>query len=706
MRFPTVLIACCLLVRAFGQCDTTDLPCSENGWYLSPHGTIRVLVIFAEIDYDKNPSGDPADPNAEHWRKGELPRWKDDLFEPFPTVTPKAMVTKYYHDISLGQFTVLGDYVDRIVTIKESTHSGLNNAMTLSRAAVEEANGFGALRTAHHLGVADFDLWKRGGKPGLPKAEGPDDPHSYDHVMVILRNSSLGHGRGSTDPGSPGELFGYQSDTESRFGGMNALPFEILKHEFNHLLLGGNNFHSGGGNAAQFQSYFIPLQGGWSMMGASSSSLLTCSGWDRDRLGWRAPDALFRVNARNQDGRTINSDIDPVEGDTGIFVLRDFVTSGDALRIRLPYLEKGAFPQWIWVENHQTHAHNGSPTDRFHWEDTGNPCIEPAAPGLYMQVQVDRDDKTGRDIYGGDADYLHPLTACGHFDLRLSTDTLKWSCPFGGTTVAYVESKDMENPLTGNCEQELPVYDRDHNHRLDRGEHFIPNAAIRGGRVHDNAIFFGRTEQAFTLDGVRKLGMGTNPSSANVLTLVSAGGRARYQGALPDDRVVHLNGISIELIDMDDEGHAHIRVRNDDTRIDQDRRWCGDSIVLAPIRGHSGYALELAAGRRITFDRSLTPTRVDQPETVAGTTYFSDPTRFVVLPGARVRLEEKAKWVLENGSEVHLMPGAHLELDTGAEIIERSGSHFIVHEGAEVVRREKQKRGCHLFGKRKDQRDQ
>ena len=56
---------------------------------------------------------------------------------------------------------------------------------------------------------------------------------------------------------------------------MNALPFEILKHEFNHLLLGGNNFHSGGGNAPMFQSYFMSLQGGWSMMGAANSSLLT-----------------------------------------------------------------------------------------------------------------------------------------------------------------------------------------------------------------------------------------------------------------------------------------------------------------------------------------------------------------------------------------------------------------------------------------------
>ena len=81
--------------------------------------------------------------------------------------------------------------------------------------------------------------------------------------MVITRNSGLPHGTGSTDGGSPGKLFGYGADTQSRFGGNNALPFEILKHEFNHLLIGGNNFHSGGGNASQFESYQRLVRMGW-----------------------------------------------------------------------------------------------------------------------------------------------------------------------------------------------------------------------------------------------------------------------------------------------------------------------------------------------------------------------------------------------------------------------------------------------------------
>ncbi len=687
MRSLLLCLALACAARSFAQADSANVPFSENGWYLSPHGTIRILVLFAEIEYDVHPEKDPQPNGSAHWPKGQLPTWKDDVFDPQPLAQPKAMVTRYYHDVSMGDFVVLGDRIDRILTIRESEQKNMSN---WSAMAVAEANKLGALHTAHGLAIDDFDLWKEVGRVGYPKEPGPDTPHSYDHVMTILRNSALTHGQGSTDPGSSGKLYGFDSDSQSRFGAMNALPFEILKHEFNHLLLGGNNFHSGGGNASQFQSYFINLQGGWSLMGAASSSLLTCSGWDRDRLGWRAPNARYRINARDHDGHGVNGDLDPVAGDTGLFVLRDFVTSGDALRIRLPYLADDELPEWIWVENHQTLARNGSPTDRFHWEADNASCIEPARPGLYMQVQVDREERAGKNVFGGDADYLHPLTASGHFDVYLGDDTLNDKCPFGGQVISYVQRSDLQNPLTGNCEQELPVYDRNGDGLLERKEHYIPNMARRDDGLHNNAIFFGRTAHAFTLAGNPVLGMGTNPSSANVLTLVSTGTKSRYKGGKPDVRTIHLNGVSVRIVAERPDGSIEVRVRNNDTYIDRDLRWCADSIVLHAIEGHRGYALFLAPGRRILLDRSRTPTRLDRPESVGAITYFSDPTRLTVLPGARMHLAAKAKLELENGSELHLLPGSTLELAPKAALRLAAGSRIVVHGDARVQAATKQ----------------
>ncbi len=659
--------------------DGANVPNSENGQHLSPHGTIRVLVLFAEIEYDQDPTKNPANDRAEHWPKGQLPTWKDDLFDPHPKPIPTAMITRYYHDISLGNYIVLGDYIDKILTLKESEYAEVKNAHSIGRVAVMEANKLGELRTRHNLSIEDFDLWQDGGKAGLPKVNKPDEPHRYDHVMVIARNSGLTHGQGSTDSGSPGKLFGYESDTQSRFGGMNALPFEILKHEYNHLLLGGNNFHSGGGNAAQFDSYTLCLQGGWSMMGAASSSLLTCSGWDRDRLGWKPDDAPHRINAHAPQGGYADGDIDPISGDTGVFILKDLVTHGDALRIRMPFLPEGEHRQWLWVENHQTYSRNGSPTDRFHWESTGSPCISGAVPGLYMVMQIEREKKTGDDIFGGYADYLHALCANGHYDAYLTNDTVP-NCPFGGQGRAYRKDTRWLNPLSGASDQELVVYDRNDDGKVERNEHFLMGSGYQpDGRLTSDATFFGAARHVWTPTGNRVLNIGSNPSSANMLTLGCNGRKERNKHAKPDNRAVYLNGIRIELLEQRPNGDIAVRVSTGDTRLTSDTRWCADSIVLPVLRGRDGRSLTVGSGTRLLIDRSRTPTRMDLQEKVGGFGYFAPVTRFTMATGATMLVEAGAELRLENGSELHVMPGAILELDSKAQINVEDGCAIITH---------------------------
>jgi len=667
------------------QTDTATVPHSDNGWYLSPHDTIRVLVLFCEIAYDQNPGKNPANDAAEHWPKGQLPQWKDDLFDPMPKSVPTAMVTRYYHDVSLGNYIVLGDYLDVMLTLPESEYPEVKSAHSIGKAAVKEANKLGQLRTKHGLRIEDFDLWKDEGRPGMPKEHGPDDPHRYDHVMVIARNSGLTHGQGSTDAGSPGPLFGYESDTQSRFGGMNALPFEILKHEYNHLLLGGNNFHSGGGNAAQFDSYTLCMQGGWSLMGAASSSLLTCTAWDRDRLGWKARDTPFRINARSSSGAYVNGDLAPLVGDTGTFVLHDFVTSGDALRIRMPFIPDGEHRQWLWIENHQTFSRNGSPTDRFHWESPLNSCTSPAQPGLYLMMQIEREEQVGKDIYGGYADYLHPLTACGHYDIQLTDDTVP-ACPFGGVTRAYRAEKRWMNPLSGNCEQELPVYDRNGDGRVERGEHFVPSSGYGpDGRLVVDATFFGAARHAWTASGNRVLNIGSNPASANMLTLGCSGKKERNKGLSPDNRTVYLNGMRIDLLEQRADGAIALRISTGDTRLTTDVRWCADSIVLPPLRGQGGHSLSVAAGARLSIDRSRTATRMEKQAADGSFPWFAPPTRFTIAPGADLLVEKGASLRLERGSALHVLPGARLEVEKGARLDVDSSSAIILHGDGRLV---------------------
>lgn len=681
MRWWSLSFWLLIAIGTHAQVDTTRVPNSTNGWYLSPHGTIRVLLLFAEIDWDKSPGRDPQPNGADHWPKGALPTWKDDVFDPRPASAYIAQVTRYYHDMSLGRYTVLGDYIDTILTLRESEYPTVGNAHGLGALAVKEANKLGRLRTKHGLSVADFDLWKRGGKPGMPKQSGSDDPHSYDHVMVIVRNSGLTHNQGSVDPGSPGRLFGYESDSQSRFGGMYAMPYEILQHEYNHLLFGGNNFHVGGGNAAQFTSYFPFLQGGWSMMGGSNSSLLTGNAWDRDRLGWRAPNAPHRINAHNSAGLAVNSDLDPYNGDTGIHVLRDFMTTGDALRLRLPFLSENEYQQWIWLENHQTYRHNGVLSDRFHYEQEMS-CVSGAVPGLYAYVQVDRDNRYGNDVFGQHSDYLRPISASGNYDRTLRDVEMTFECLWPGPTRAFDVGASTANPLTGNSELELGLDEVDKEGRLSRNKHYVPRIEFRDGVKMDKGQFFGHSRQAFTVEGNRKLGMTTNPSTANMLTLLNQGTKAINKGLQPDNRVVHLSGLVVELLEQRADGALVLRIGNDDRRLDHTLRWCADSIVLHPTPYHDRPALVIADGGHLIIDRSGTPTRLGEPERSNGRTWYSKPTKFVIDFGARVTGERKAKLELRNSSELHIKRGAALVLHDKAKLIVDDGCRIVLHDGA------------------------
>ncbi len=83
---------------------------SKNGFHLPVTGTIRVLVIFAQIEYDTGI--DPNPNNQDEWNVGVLPTWADNLFDPnIPSGQAQGLITRYFQEASFGSFNVLGDYL-------------------------------------------------------------------------------------------------------------------------------------------------------------------------------------------------------------------------------------------------------------------------------------------------------------------------------------------------------------------------------------------------------------------------------------------------------------------------------------------------------------------------------------------------------------------------------------------------------------------
>jgi hypothetical protein len=544
---------------------------SRNGWYMTPHDTMRVLAILVEIEYSNPDSLDPGSPST--WLPGQLPDWVDNadpsqnLFEAHPlTGAAQGRVTRYYQQASSGGYVVLADYLmapdsgdnNGVFKFSSLSHEGdfqgsppvnMNRKLLIDHINSQLAGNLTGNTYYGYDDLDDFDKWIIGTLgsdhgPGKEKEKAfTESPRKYDHVAVFCRNCrSPGGNSGLANSGNIGGaslLFGYGSNSWSVCGPSRD-PTNVFRHEFGHLLYGGNNFHTGGGGYATGGMYFIMYSSGWSNLGLNGASLMSWNGWDRQRMGWKDPMNTYLVSARDTAMAEVNGDLDAtVPGHAKNYILRDFVLTGDALRIKLPFTDPmNEFPEWLWIENHQGRSLNGVPFDK--WQYDHHACVDSMAPGLQMYVQIDRDVRqatTYGAIYGGYGDHLRPLDASGHFD-RTFTDPELNFCGCWNCAVPPV-IRQLPNPLTGLADRHAVPVDLNDNNVIPAGEHLLNWLERIGEDLHDEIHGFGHNRQVFTLDGNNKLGVGTNPSSATMMNIVG------YSNDITESRnlrKIYLNG--------------------------------------------------------------------------------------------------------------------------------------------------------------------
>ena len=685
---------------------------------MAPHGMVRVLLIFAEVNY----TGTVADPTGPTgtlgWPAHQLPTWANNAnsaLNLFDHTTPQgAQFTQYYQQASSGDFTVLGDY---LVAPGSNPLFQVNS----TTGTVTESDAFNAVNlalgttisTGHlYTSIDDFDRWTIGNQydpitgPGFPKVNpSTENPRKFDHVMIIWRNSMGNNGTGFAIPfPSPSTtLLGRGMNSYSMFGAYNSMPLNIARHEFGHLLYGGNNFHTGGGGWPEnvnngvwtnnYGQYWIAQSSGWSNMGLYGCSLLSWNAWDRQRMGWKANDQTFEISARKPDMTEDNGDLDAsVPADAGTYILRDFVSSGDAIRIKLPFSNpNNEYPEFLWVENHQGTSQNTSPYDK--WQYEGQSCIQGMIPGLQMYVQIDKEARQNPDynvLYGGPGDYLRPLDANGHFDdiVYSSTDNATcvcWMCP----RRPYL--RNQPNPLTGVADRHGESLDINGNGALihsDVVDHWIED---QNGTNVNELFNLGHARQVFTANA--KVGIGTNPSSATKMN--SVGFDVNRPGTKNLLRI-YLNGVSVEMTAQHTDGSIEVEVRFDDVDVTNDARWCADEIQLNPVATSTGYSLNVTAGNTITLDRGTTATRRSSPETYNGQQVFTSATLmrcpattwlnlapgsgFTVDNGSTLRLESGSRMDVGNGAVLRVKRGGKLELMGGSVLNVLPGGQVIIEE--------------------------
>jgi len=685
-RLLSFSILALLLLPAFCQQ-------SSFGYYLAPYDTLRILIVFAEVDYTGDTLCTDPDLYPDDWNVGELPTWKDELLDPVWNGAPVATLTRYYYQASLGKLIVLGDYlvdsseIEKPIVVPSTSLSttiyrgqlvrSLDDSQVISYISPQ----YKIFKTKNNIAQSMFDQWS-GGSAGTQKLNASNN--NYDEVWFFFRNSGYPSSGSGHSGYSTGTIFGIPGQYHSAVCVSNTFPKNIMTHELNHWYLGGNDFHAGGGLGAG-AGYVIAAQGGWSMLGGANSAFLTCNAWDRRRMDWHLP-GCYPINARDSLNLTnIYADFNALDStDEGVYILRDFWTTGDALRIKLPNIPANKHQQWLWLEFHKTISGNQSQFDDFMYGD--NACVDDPIPGMYAYIQIDREDTSGSNTYSGYADYLRFLSARGNFDVDSSASKQFSPCVVGGNVNPLILKQ--ENPLTGlNTLEERPM-DLDTSFSISKDEGLRWFSENLNGTIINNLPCNGTANIAFTENGNNEINISSNPSSANVMSLVSD--NTIYDN-LKNNHRVYINGVSVKILDQIGDSLLKVRIRFDDFDMDNDRRWCADSIMLPAVQPGALYSMKVGAS--LTLDWSTVPTRINNPIEHNGKYYFSNPTVFSLMPSSKCVIDGGGMIVTKDSSTIELQSGSTMEVNQGGvlwikpstKLLLQPGCTLKVKDGGQVI---------------------
>jgi len=622
---------------------------SRLGYWLPAKGTLRIFLVYAEA------LNDPDEPGwTEGWAPGQLPRNPGYFFDHDldPGETRKGIMTKYYHQASFGEFNVLADYYPKLISVDFNNMRGrgfrqvMDTILQQTGEDVITANGYS-------VNAGDFDEFTLAYRHGSSKAIQPDS--MIDMVMVIWRvNSKI------TPSSSGGYCMPYRMNYSfkamkgfmaySYFVNEGAANYVILRHEFSHLLLGGNNFHTGGSGAGT--KTFMSSAGGYAMLSSWDRSSQVYNAFDRRRLGWQHPENQYQVSARDPlTGKEIETDLvykQSFSHGHNEFIIRDFVNTGDAIRIELPYLQETSGTinkQWLWLENHQK-----LPGMLDHGKAQGK--------GIYAFIQVGKEPMSGPGTYGGNCNYTWPLSAMGNYDMVIDE-----------AQEIYHVNDALENPFTGYNNLILGAWDlKDRDGIIDRNELFFAKNMKVNGAYPDSSFYnldtyplFGTASDAFQPGD--RIASDQNPAAVPLPTYrTSSNVRARPAApASSDNRIIHLNGIAIDVLDQVSDGSIRIRISWDENRLQSNVRWCGNI--------HLHEQLHIDKKIRLLIDQGLTPQKPKDPIEFEGEQVFADFSSLVLQPGSKLILEKNSRLVVDNGSTLTLLEGSEIEIGPRARII-------------------------------------
>lgn len=653
---------------------------SRNGRYLPTQGDFRVFVVFAEI------ADDTLNLSVPGWDKGQMPNTT--------TITNYLnYFNQCFSEASFDTLNVILDYYPNLMQISMAEQADYLDTYgaVFSRLDTLCANGQ-QIQTVGGLDFPnDFDVWKLAIAPdgglfpeGSPnKTQGKDS--QIDCILIFWReNSKVGPKR------SGGEFHTSRHSTriDNKYVTTRGLIYsdtpQTIVHEFAHGIVGDNYFHSGGANSF-YSRIYMQNHSGYSILSGWNHYFYGCNGWDRYRLGWKPTTKQYYISAQNTAGQEVASDLiygqSLSNGDSAIYILKNFATSGDAVRIKLPYLHSESAnvkEQWLWFENHQFAQGTIEYDNNKHGIGSK---MHKIPKGIYMNIQVGNENFASYSNSGPNS--ISPVNSFGYYDFTYSGNAAFMSDqtanPFAGLGFASYHLVPIDDTTTslfyvyGKNQLNQDLYD--FKEKTHQTFNFNGVAMNNNNWAVPLEYYMGSVFDAFYQGN--KIALTTNPApvprmtfSTNIRNTLS---NLRLNPQNYDNRKIYLNGICIRVLEQMPNGDVKISVRWNDFKILNNIRWCGDIVLNEQV--------DLQSGNTILLDQGLTPVRPTNPIIFNGEKIFASPTIFTCKDNSLFKANSGSTIHLKNNSTLIAESGSEIELDGGSLIVE-SGSTLQIKSGA------------------------
>ena len=688
------------------HCGPVSLPPSSvNGAAVTPRGNLRILVISAGFTEDINTGcsdyGDGGWPQRDGVNPigttlpGNLPDFGYTNQSQFSLTATDKTVSNLFYQMSqtcAAPFRVTFDHFPQRMNVSRNA-AGAGDIAGYSQAVLNQIE-----QDYPNYNWSPWD--QRTNAPGYQFSSlGTAPDGKLDYVVInwragecsknfLPKNTGMAGVPSHTFPATGGRR-AYTISTGHMQTGMSLNAATFL-HEFAHTLY--NAPHTWGVNSGTTGPYWNQTFG-WGLM-TNVPTFYSSNAWERWYVGWtELRTGNSQVSSDIQDAASLTAT-------SGIYTLRDFVTTGDVVRIQLPNTN-----QYLWLENR---AKDGV-FDRSPWDIGGDGVAFRAAPkGLVGMVE---DMNPGREnqsrFYSLPPNGLRTVSAQGNFDYTRSTtyNTLNNHLWGGGAYNLYGPTGSISAPVpnpTGNSSQIATMrYDVDGDGKIDYSSN-DGNGGTTGnetawnwlerGQIQDGALGpdIGSRQVGF------RYGLDTNPLIIPHQT---------YDETNEKLSQIPLNGLSVEIIDYNAaNGDLSIKVRYDDTGIKKSTRWTGDLKTYAVANATNGAEVYVNSGVTLTLDRSGTAQRAHP----GPSSDFVNDTRLTVSSGTQLitasagnlclegkgttlYLEENAVAIIGTGGYLFAGPGTTIsvqyrsDLQDQKQLILKIGSQLIIRSTGQVI---------------------